>query len=30
VIPAMWVLMIIAAMLYGFMLRDIMREVRGE
>lgn len=30
VIPAMWVLTIIAAVLYGFMLRDIVREVRGE
>jgi hypothetical protein len=25
-----WVLMIIAAVLYLFMLRDIAREVRGE
>jgi hypothetical protein len=26
----MWVLSIIAAVLYGFMIRDIVREVRGE
>jgi hypothetical protein len=26
----MWLLTIIAAVLYGFMLRDIAREVRGE
>jgi hypothetical protein len=30
VIPGAWVLTIIAAVLYGFMLRDIAREVRGE
>jgi hypothetical protein len=26
----MWLLTIIAAVKYGFMLRDIAREVRGE
>jgi len=26
----MWLLTIIAAVLYGFILRDIAREVRGE
>jgi hypothetical protein len=25
-----WVLTLIAAVLYGFMLRDIAREMRGE
>lgn len=25
-----WVLMLIAAVLYAFMIRDIVREVRGE